>query len=555
LIKVLVSLLMVVIGINVAMLVFARTAGRMGEIAVRTALGASRARIVAQLFAEAFVLSMISTVIGLVMAALALRYLGASIDRIYGAFLPYWLNFGLSWGMVLYGFGMALLAAFVVGVIPALKATGSAVRSNLQSLGGGGGIRLGRSWTVMIVGQVAVAVALLPVVVHVAIVKPTLERVDGPAFDTSEWVTTHLLLDREQPIGSRVTNDSLFRRTFDARAHELINKLNAESSVADVVPLSSVPGAERVVSIHTDSLLPRASSFSELPASAAVHNVGSTLVDPSFFRAFGIPVLAGRSLETRDAGVNGGAASSIVVNQPFVQLVFGGGNAIGRRVRVAAVNDQQVGEWLEIVGVVPNFPSTKGTPTSHPVMYQALPSEIAQPIVMAVRARGVPPASLTGRLREVALSIDPMMRLEDVRALDKAESLEAVLDRMIYSGVMLVTLSIVLLSAAGIYALMSFTIARRRREIGIRAALGAGARQIVSSVLKRAARQVGLGIVIGLSLASLLMQTDSSWRWNVGGLVSLGSVAVFMALVGLAAAWGPAREALRIQPSEALRSE
>ncbi len=555
LIKVLVSLLMVVIGINVSVLVFARTASRMGEIAVRTALGASRARIVTQLFAEAFVLSLISATIGLIAAAYALRYLGASIDRIHGAVLPYWLHFDLTWGMVLYGFGMALLAAFLVGAIPALKATGPSVRANLQSLGGGGGIRLGRSWTVLIVGQVAVAVALLPVVVHFTIVRPTMERIEGPVYDTSEWATTHLVLDRTQPAASRPPDDTLFRQTFHARANELITKLKEESSVADVALLSAVPGAERAVSIHTDSVLPNAMSSLALPASAAVHSVGSTSVEPDFFAAFGIAVLGGRSLESRDAGVDGGAATSVVVNEPFVRKVFGSGNAIGRRVRLAEVNGQALGDWLEIVGVVPNFPSRKGVPTAHPVMYQALPGEIAQPIVMAVRARGVPPASITGRLREVALSVDPMLRLEDIRALDDAESVEDVLDRMIYTGVMLITLSIVLLSAAGIYALMSFTIARRRREIGIRAALGAGAQQIVSGVLSRAARQVGVGIALGVSVAFMLLHTATSGRWSMTGLISLGSVVLFMAVVGVAAAWGPAREALRIEPSEALRSE
>lgn len=96
---------------------------------------------------------------------------------------------------------------------------------------------------------------------------------------------------------------------------------------------------------------------------------------------------------------------------------------------------------------------------------------------------------------------------------------------------------------------------RRRREIGIRAALGAGARQTVSGVLSRAARQVGLGIAIGLVTATMLVQAAEAWRWNMTGMISRGSVALFMALVGIAAAWRPAREALRIQANEALRAE
>jgi ABC-type antimicrobial peptide transport system permease subunit len=179
----------------------------------------------------------------------------------------------------------------------------------------------------------------------------------------------------------------------------------------------------------------------------------------------------------------------------------------------------------------------------------------SQGVVIGVSARGVPPASLTGRVREVALALDPLLRLEDVKPLDQSASIEGVLDRVIYTGVMLVTLSVVLLSAAGIYALMSFTIARRRREIGIRAALGAGSRQIVSGVLARAARQVGAGIVLGTLIACLLIQFTESWVWNIAGVISLTSVVVFMTIVGIVAAWGPARVALSIQPTEALRSE
>ncbi|HYW30476.1 MAG TPA: ABC transporter permease, partial [Gemmatimonas sp.] len=494
LIKVAVSLLMVVIGVNVAVLVFARTAGRMGEIAVRTALGASRARIVTQLFAEALVLSSISAVVGLIGAAYALRYLGAAVERLGQDNLPYWFRFDVTPGMALYGFGLALFAAFVVGAIPAIKATGRGVRDNLQALGGGAGIRLGKSWTVLIVGQVAVAVALLPVVVHFAIVKPARERVAGPAFDTSEWATTRVALDRADGATLSATDDRLLAERFTVRTNELIAKLRDEPSVADVITMTSLPGEEEYISIQSDSMNAGVRAATDTVSSTAMYTVQWTRVDPRVFQAFGIPVVRGRSLEARDAIAS---SNAIVVNQPFVQKLFGGGNAIGRHVRLAAVNEQKLGPWLEIVGVVPNFPTSRGAPTNHAVIYQAMLPTLSQPTVLGVRARGITAASLAGPLREVALGVDPFMRLEDARPLDDSGSIEQTLDRVIYTGIILVTLSVVLLSGAGIYALMSFTIARRRREIGIRAALGAGSRQIVGGVLSRAARQVGAGIALG----------------------------------------------------------
>ena len=146
-----------------AILVYARTAGRMGEIAIRTALGASRARIVAQLFAEALALAGVAALAGLGIAYVALRNIDAVLARIQGEQMPYWLRMRVSGGVIVYTIGLALLAAVIVGVVPALKATRRDVRANLQQLAAGGsGMRLGRTWTFLIVTQVAVAVAVLP---------------------------------------------------------------------------------------------------------------------------------------------------------------------------------------------------------------------------------------------------------------------------------------------------------------------------------------------------------------------------------------------------------
>jgi len=148
-----------------------------------------------------------------------------------------------------------------------------------------------------------------------------------------------------------------------------------------------------------------------------------------------------------------------------------------------------------------------------------------------------------------------MLRLEDIRPLDETLSVERMASRVIFVAVTLVSLSVVLLSAAGIYALMSFTIARRRREIGIRTALGAGPRRVITGVLSKAARQIAIGIIIGIALAGVLVQAMEGGMGDVRGVVVLGGVAALMAMIGLLAAWGPARRALRIQPTEALKAE
>jgi ABC-type antimicrobial peptide transport system permease subunit len=156
-----IALLLVIVATNVAVLVYARTVTRTGEIAVRTALGATRGRIVGQLFAEAFVLSALSSLVGLGIVAVGLRMFDRSLADFYGR-LPFWIHSGISWGTVLYTLALAVLAAIIVGVLPALRATGKQLRDAMGSLGSGAKARLGPTWTALIVAQLAITVTVLP---------------------------------------------------------------------------------------------------------------------------------------------------------------------------------------------------------------------------------------------------------------------------------------------------------------------------------------------------------------------------------------------------------
>ncbi|HEX5438262.1 MAG TPA: ABC transporter permease, partial [Gemmatimonadaceae bacterium] len=219
--ELLVSLLLVVIGTNVAILVYARTATRTGEIAVRSALGASRGRIVAQLFAEALVLSVGSAVVGIVGAKLILHQLRYFLSRMAGATeqLPFWMHFDISLSVLLYVAGLAVLAAVIVGALPALKATRRQLHASLQQLGAGrSGIRLGKTWTVLIVAQVAVAVAILPLALRYAGLWVRIELAE-PAFATQHVLTATLVLDRPELQGRGAeVEQRVARRSGPSRA-------------------------------------------------------------------------------------------------------------------------------------------------------------------------------------------------------------------------------------------------------------------------------------------------------------------------------------------------
>jgi hypothetical protein len=554
-------MLLVLVGANVAILIYARTMTRLGEIAVRNALGASRGRIVAQLFAEALVLSTAAAAAGLGVARVLLRQVDAVVARNGGEQVPFWWEFDrLSPGLVLYVAGLAILGAVVVGVIPALRATRRHMHSSLQQLGpGGSGIRLGKTWTVLIVTQVAVTVAILPI----AMVGASLwirHRLAGPGFPAHEYVTAQLQLDQEgTSTDDPGAHDAAIAARFANLQGELVRRLEAEPGVAAVVLASALPGSEPTTRVEVDRASPSAMVAAESAAGfTSLGTVGTSRVELDFFETFEIPLLAGRLLERGDVATG---ATAVIVNRSFVQEILGGIDALGRRVRtVTRARDAsgqvvvESGPWYEIVGVVPDFPRPVKSSVLTPRMYQAMVPGASRYVTIAVLARGAPAATIAGRLRELTVAVDPMLRLEGIGTLDAALRQDAA-DQALILGIVLVTVSVLLLSAAGIYALMSCTIALRRREIGIRSALGAGPRSLIVSVLSRAAGQIGVGIVAGISTAGLIVQGTATGGVDGRDLALLLGVAVFMMVVGLLAAFGPARRALRIQPTEALKGE
>jgi ABC-type antimicrobial peptide transport system permease subunit len=174
---------------------------------------------------------------------------------------------------------------------------------------------------------------------------------------------------------------------------------------------------------------------------------------------------------------------------------------------------------------------------------------------LAVRVRGTAPENLAGRLREITAALDPDLRLQEISPLDEVYRETR---RGLHMGTLalaIVTLSVVLLSSAGIYALMSFTVSQRRREIGIRTALGAEPGRLLRSIFSRAARQLAIGVAVGLAVAALVEKLTGGALMNGNGAVLLPAVAALMTAVGLLASAGAARQSLRIQPTEALREQ
>lgn len=279
----------------------------------------------------------------------------------------------------------------------------------------------------------------------------------------------------------------------------------------------------------------------------------------NLFDVFEVPILAGRGFRASDTQPG---ASAVIVDETFVHQL-GGANVVGRRVRYAASADGETppSRWYEIVGVVPafaeDFDNSKGPSLNGPSarLFHATQPGAGQAFTMVMRLTGSASPRLPARLRHIAAAVDPGLRLEDIEGVVEAWDEGQKLMRLAAVAIIVVMISVLLLSAAGIYAMMSFTVARRRREIGIRVALGADGRRILAGIFSRAAAQLAAGVALGLTTAAVLDRLGDGSLTGGNMLVLLPAVIAVMSVVALAAAMAPARRGLAVQPVEALRTE
>ncbi len=541
-------LLLVVIAANVANLVLARTAARADELAMRTALGAGRWRLVGQLAIEVGLLGVIAAGLGLAASHRALGWLEDSVPE-----RPFWMTFELSPRTLLFVMMAALLASIVGGVLPALRATRHDVFSTAHAdQRSASGLGLGRIGATMMVVELALSVALLSgaLVMARGLTQYLDQAVELPA---DKILAARLLGAREAPA-PHGTDGGKRPGVAPLPTHAITAALQHTAGVVAVGSGSDLPGNdawERWVEVDDD-----AGSSNARAASAQLAPVAR--VTPGFLEALDARAVAGRLFREADVAPN--ALPVAVVNEPFVRMFLGGGNAIGRRVRVPSTGASGSGApgepapWREIVGVVPDLGLSAADPDRAAGLYLPSTGEGNQ-LFLALRSDGNP-RLLDGPLRQIVAGIDPNIRILWVGPLESVNAAErnfmATFARVI-SGMGVVALA---LSLVCVYAMLSFAVSRRTREIGIRVAMGATRRQIARVILGRLAKLLslggGLGAIMGLALISA---QDALWetRLPTGETWVLPFVVVTLALVGVAACWVPMRRALRIRPAEALR--
>lgn len=531
---------------NVGTLILARTAARSTEIAVRIALGAGRGRVVTQLFIEAFALATLAATAGLVAGHFVAIHLEPRWNEI-----PAWIHLGVTPRTAALGLGLAIFSATIAGAIPAWKATSERVQGVLQSTASkGSGLLFGVGASTLIVVELALAVGLLSVVGTMA-----LNVVRDPSKDTGvperEFLAARIRLVAEPDIRlQRPAAEQAWSVRYTTDLQDLVRRLMAEPYVRGVSLGNTLPGMpHRQARVAVDGELSK-------PRESVGYIAQMALVHPGFFEGLGQRVLRGRDFGPRDFETEqiANATKPIVVNESFVTTVLRGQPAVGRRVRFVNLNKAPE-EWPshEIVGVVRDLGMSVANREMAAGVYQ--PSALGEihPIYVAIHV-ATDPSSFARRLRSIAAAVDPELLVGDPVPLE-AEVRETLREARLTSyGFAAIAAIALVLSAAGLYALMSFTVAARTYEIAVRIALGARRAHVVRLIAFRAVCQLAIGAVTGGAIGIVLGSVFATSATTTSPIVAVVStVAGVMTLIGLTACAVPTMRALRIQPIRALK--
>lgn len=544
------ALLLVACG-NVALLVFARTATRFREMAIRTALGATRTRIVGQSVVETLVLAVVAAGLGVLATEGALRQV--NLAALAGeAALPYWLSLNVTANDLLWALGLAAASATVAGVGPAIWITGRPAQLHLR---GRSGIRFGWVTGSLIVADIAVAVAAVGLALAIADRATGLGESDQVAgIPAAEY----LAVEFRMPDDGRSTDG--IAKDGGGAAGALAERM-ATAQRALVAALSTEPG---IAGVAVGSVLPRMEHRSQpfelegvvRPPEAPPQWVRYARVDAGFFAGLGHQVVAGRDFTPADVD---GPRRVAIVNTAFGTRLLEGADPIGRRFQLPASGAGADSAWYEIVGVVGHLGVNMQDAGHGEAVYLPAPPGGINPVQVGLHTT-VPPASLAPRIRAVAARVAPDLVMGNPVVLSDVHQGDWYLIVGVAAGLTLLVGILIALAASGIYAMLSLSVSERTREIGIRTAIGAPRRALVLTILRRSLAQIGAGALLGVPVAAFVIHqlTEGPAGGPTAGASVLVAVALAVSLVlvvGVVSCAAPTRRILAVEASEAMRSD
>jgi predicted permease len=521
---------------NVANLLLARSVYRAREMAVRTALGASRGRIVRQLLIESVMLSSVGGLLGLALTSVGIRLFDAAVADVGK---PYWIVFDLDPTVFGYFALICVATGIVFGLAPALQVSKTNLNDLMKEGGRGqsGGARARWLTSSLVVGELALTLALLTGAGLMARSFLKLYSLDL-GFETA-----HLLTLRTQLVESKYPKAEQRQIFFDA----LQRRIRALPGVTHAALASTLPlGGAGQFRFEIEGQ-PAAGDPASRPRVSVVD------AGPGYFETLGVTLQRGRAFAEAD-----GAPGSevIVINRRLATEYFATVEPLGRRIRLMqGPKEDQPGPWLTVVGVSPTIRQGE-VQALEPAAVLYKPSRMAGSLGSAMIVRTTAsPASMIAAVREAAKTLDQDQPLFDVRTLDEALTRSRWPYAVFGSIFVILAILALVLSSVGIYAITSYSVSQRTQELGLRLALGAQASQISWLILRTGLWQLGIGLTLGLAAAFGVSQLLKSLVAQIPAVdpITFIGITLLLTIVMLAACLIPARRATRMDPLAALR--
>ncbi len=517
---------------NVANLLLARAAARQKEIAVRTALGAGRWRIIRQLLTESVLLSVVGGAFGLLIGYWGVKALIAlNEDRI-----PRANEISLDWRVMLFTFGVSILTGILFGIVPAIQTTKTDLHETLKE-GGRSAAAATKHWvrSVLVVTEIALALAVL---IGAGLLVKSFMRVQevNPGFNPQGLLTMSLSLP-------------------DFKYSEAPQRANFyKQLINDLRPLPGVQSAGAV------SVLPLSGGGSsgsfriegrDVPRGQSSPHGARWAATPDYFKTLGIPIVSGRYFEERDTA---DGHQVVIIDQALAAKYWPNEDPLGKRIVFEGTRDNP--NWREIVGIVGHVKHTDLEGESR-AQYYIPHQQRAQPSMTVVLRTGGDPNALASAARNAVSNLDRELPVFRVRTMDQfvADSMTqrrfALLLIGIFAGLAL------LLAAIGLYGVMAYSVTQRTHELGLRMALGAQAADVLKLVVKQGMLLAGIGLIIGIVGAFFLSRLMKTLLFNVSATdpMIFAAIAATLAAVALLACFFPARRATKVDPMVALRYE